>query len=331
MVDIYDWNDLDAVRNDLTADYVLQNDLDKDTAGYSGIGDSFERIGVSGTDGPVFQGVFDGNGNMIRDLILADDGGSSRGHGVFGGLGGGGEIKKLLIDGTVDVSGFSADTSRYVGGLVGSTAVSTGPALISNCAVVVNVVSDSERVGGIVGEHRGTIENSVTVGDVTGQSEVGGAVGRNREDLNGTVKTSFSIGAVSASDSDAGGLIGDVPFGTVADAATDSFYDTQATGQTVSDGGGGLTTSEMQGDEASTNMAGFDFSAVWDEVIAETSPTVDGKVPDADGYPILQALSVAGQLDTQGIAFREPLSGIYVDGTEYDCLVDGTQYDVVQN
>ena len=44
-VEISDWNDLDNVRNDLSGDYVLVNDLDSETDGYAGIGDDFEPIG----------------------------------------------------------------------------------------------------------------------------------------------------------------------------------------------------------------------------------------------------------------------------------------------
>jgi len=57
VVKIFDWNDLDAVRNDLTGDYQLVNDLDSSTDGYAGIGDDFDRIGDENNR---FTGTFDG-------------------------------------------------------------------------------------------------------------------------------------------------------------------------------------------------------------------------------------------------------------------------------
>jgi len=56
---------------------------------------------------------------------------------------------------------------------------------------------------------------------------------------------------------------------------TDSYWDTQTTGQPTSDGGTGLTTSEMTGSAATNNMQGFDFTSTWKTV---TNP---------DDYPIL--------------------------------------------
>jgi len=33
-IEIYDWHDLDEVREDLDGDYILMNELDEDTDGY---------------------------------------------------------------------------------------------------------------------------------------------------------------------------------------------------------------------------------------------------------------------------------------------------------
>jgi hypothetical protein len=71
-------------------------------------------------------------------------------------------------------------------------------------------------------------------------------------------------------DDETGGLVG-VSSGSV----SDSYWDTDATGQSSSDGGTDLTTNEMQDDTAESNMAGFDFGETWatDE--------------NLDGYPTL--------------------------------------------
>jgi hypothetical protein len=67
-----------------------------------------------------------------------------------------------------------------------------------------------------------------------------------------------------------GGLIGEGN-----NDVTDSYWDTETTGQSTSDGGTGLTTPEMTGTAATSNMVGFDFTTTWETV---TSP---------DDYPIL--------------------------------------------
>jgi hypothetical protein len=63
----------------------------------------------------------------------------------------------------------------------------------------------------------------------------------------------YSTGAVSGTGWDVGGLVG-----SNVDTVTDSFWDTQTSGQTWSDGGTGKTTAEMQ--TAKTFLdAGWDF------------------------------------------------------------------------
>ncbi|PSP27606.1 hypothetical protein BRC65_04775, partial [Halobacteriales archaeon QH_2_65_14] len=68
--------------------------------------------------------------------------------------------------------------------------------------------------------------------------------------------------AVVTSSSTVGGLIGSNNYGTV----TNSYWDTQTTGQDASSGGTGLLTVEMTGDGATNAMDGFDFGSVWDVV-----------------------------------------------------------------
>lgn len=87
-----------------------------------------------------------------------------------------------------------------------------------------------------------------------------------------------------------GGLIGD-DRGDV----TDSYWDTEASGQSTSGGGTGFTTSEMQGSEADNNMSGFDFTDTW-EIVQESDEDSTG-----DGYPILADLDRETQLELQNI------------------------------
>jgi len=186
---------------------------------------------------------------------------------------------------------------------------------IENCASHVDVASEgNDRVGGLVGFFNdGVIERSYATGSVEASDRVGGLAGENGS---GTITDSYATGSVEA-DNRIAGLVGFLNGGTIersyatglvegatavaglvvvnSGTVTDSYWDTEATGQDTSDGGTGLTTSEMQGSEAETNMSGFDFADVWDSVLESDDDTT------GDGYPILISLGREDQLEAQGI------------------------------
>ena len=278
-VEISDWNDLDNVRNDLSGDYVLVNDLDSETDGYAGIGDDFEPIGFIEDENftSEFAGSFDGDGFQISDVLIEYD--DVEGDiGLFASTDTGAFIENLSVGGSVTVT---TGEALNAGGVVG---IHRGGE-IQNCASHVDVTTDSERVGGLVGQNDDTVTESYATGSVEGENRVGGLAGRNNE----TIETSYAVGLVTGN-TEVGGLVGDNR-----DTVTDSYWDTEATGQDTSEGGTGLTTSEMEGSEAETNMDGFDFADVWDSVLESDGDTT------ADGYPILLAVDRGDQLEAQGI------------------------------
>ena len=278
-VEIADWNDLDNVRNDLTGDYVLVNDLDSETAGYAGIGDDFEPIGFIEGDSftSEFGGSFDGDGFQISDLVIEYDNGGDIA--LFASTDTGALIENVSVDGSVMVA--NADDFCYAG-LVGFHTGGT----IQNCVSHVDVtVPDGGRVGGLVGQNLEPVTDSYATGSVEGDNGVGGLLGMNSD----TVTESYATGSVEGNER-VGGLAG-----RNTDTITDSYWDTETTGQSGSAGGTGLTTAEMQGSEAETNMSGFDFANVWTSVVESDDDTT------ADGYPILLAVDREQQLDAQGI------------------------------
>ncbi len=129
----------------------------------------------------------------------------------------------------------SGDTN--VGGLVGYTFWGT----ITN-SYATGAVSGETNVGGLVAyNNQGTITNSYATGAVSGDTYVGGLVGNNH--YNGTIANAYATGTVSGS-TNVGGLVGS-NIGTI----TNSFWDTQTTGQTSSSGSDisyGKTTNELQ-------------------------------------------------------------------------------------
>ena len=164
--EISDWNDLDNVRNDLTGDYVLVNDLDSETDGYAGVGDDFNPIGPELFDDN-FHGTFDGQGNEIADLDVSVN---QQGVGLFTGVGRGGDGTELIEN--LSVSGSVTDTGAngFAGGVAGRVDNGT----IENCVSHVDVTSDGDFVGGLVGDNSDTVTESYATGSVEGNEDVGG-------------------------------------------------------------------------------------------------------------------------------------------------------------
>ena len=286
---IEDWHDLDAVREDPDADYVLVNDLDEDTDGYDQVvestendGNGFDPIG-SGFSSDPFGGVFVGDGHAISDLSINPE---QSDLGLFAETTENAEIRNVNIQ-NISVTGGTFN----VGGLVGENNGS-----IENSSVAGEIDGDASDVGGLVGVNNdnGSIESSYVIGNVGGDSfsvDIGGLVGEN----DGTITRSYAAGGVDSdgTSADIGGLVGEND-GTV----EDSYWDTEATEQDSSSGGEGLTTAEMQGETAPENMDDLDFEDTWEAVVSGESipPT-----PDEDGYPILQDIDAEPQLEAQGL------------------------------
>lgn len=318
-VQIRDWNDLDAVRENVDGEFLLMNDLDSTTAGYEELagpaaneGQGWQPIGVWPDP---FTGRFDGQGFEIRDLFI--DRPVEDHVGLFSFVETGAVIVGVaLID--ADVTG-----QMYVGGLVGhmhdgsiSSCYSTGSVagdthvgglagesggIVSNTYSTASV-SGSFEVGGLIGQNHGSVSKSCSTGRVTGDEYVGGLVGWNHE---GTVSNSYSSGMVDGVSlvgglvgsnratvnncystgtvtglEDVGGLTGRNYQGTV----SNSFWDTEASGQGTSAGGTGNTTAEMQ-DISTFSGAGWNIVAVGG--VGEPNSTYIWNIVDDDSYPFL--------------------------------------------
>jgi hypothetical protein len=242
-----------------------------------------------------FVGSFDGQNCEIRDLFISRPGEMCVG--LFGAVGETGVVENLGVvnssaNGGIDVGGLVGANSGTVsnsyatgnmtasfdcvGGLIGLTAG------IVNNSYSTGTVTGDRCVGGLVGYNGGTdfaatVNGSYSTGTVTGSEYVGGLVGFNMEGC--TVSHSYSIGTVTGNSS-VGGLVGYNHDGTV----TDSFWDTETSGQATSDGGTGKTTAEMQ------NITTFS-GASWD-IIAVANPGTRNtsyiwNIVDDETYPFL--------------------------------------------
>ena len=301
-VEIADWNDLDNVQNDLSGDYVLVNDLDSGTDGYAGIGDDFEPIGFieDGEFTSEFGGSFDGDGFEIADLVIEYDGLDSGDIAFFASTDDGSLIENLSVGGSFTVT--NSDGVNF-SGLVGDN-----NSIIQNCVSHVDVtVPEGRNVGGLVGSNFDTVTDSYATGSVEGDEEVGGFVGvESGTDSDQGIRRCYSYGTVTGN-SNVGGFCGQLGGSFTPGYIFDSYVDIGESGQddaigTIDFEGESdvteLSTSEMQGSEAETNMDAFDFSNTWDSVLESDGDTT------ADGYPILLAVDRENQLEAQGI-FQE--------------------------
>jgi len=254
-------SDLEDIDNDLSADYVVVNDIDAD-------GQAIDPIAVFNSDD--FEGTLDGNGYSITDLEIDTGVGSS--HGLFGSTGEDAVIENLFLEVTIE------DAENTAGAFVGG--VHEGE--LREVHARGEIIGDGGgNAGGLVSDNGGgsapygTIVNSRSDVVITGSfdADVGGITAINRE---GTIENSFATGEIDSGADREGGLAALDFGGTI----TGSYWDTESTGQDTSDGGGtGLETDEMQGSDAETNMDALDFDTVWQTVT------------DPDDYPELRVLS----------------------------------------
>ena len=303
-LEIRDWYDLDAVRENLTGNHRLMNDLDAATAGYDELaspaangGKGWQPIGTCEGGGfYVFEGTFDGQGYEIRDLFINRPDESCVG--IFGTLGNLSGSGKGIIENVV-VANASVTSASFVGALVGHSGGGTF-STVSNCYATGSVAGNSSvgglvganvgivrgcyyvgnvtgitRVGGLVGLNGGTVTNSHSGGSVIGNSDVGGLLGYNHY---GTVSNSYSAGSVSGDD-DVGGLVGLNEDSTV----SGSFWDTETSGQPISDGGTGRNTTQMR-DIMTFSGAGWNMTAVAPN---ETNPACIWNIVNGQSYPFL--------------------------------------------
>ena len=201
--EIWDWYDLDAIRDNLDASCLLMCNLDSNTDGYNELASETANQGRGwqpiGTEDKPFAGTFDGQGFEISDLSISR---VDTGHvGLFGYVGEKGVINNIGVVNAYVVGEWC------VGGLVG---INWGT--VSN-SYSDGSVSGSDQVGGLVGGNGGTVSNSYSTGSVSGDRHVGGVVGAN----NGPVSNSHFAGSVSG-ESRVGGLVGGMSGTTVSNS-----------------------------------------------------------------------------------------------------------------
>ena len=212
----------------------------------------------------------------------------------------------------------------FLGGLVGShSATGKIHASYSSASVKGSAPGTVAQIGGLVGLNAGEIKASYTAGSVTAQTattqfQIGGLAGRNT----GTIQASYSVGPVASGSgaTQVGGLVGSNPGSTV----TDSYWDTETSGQISSVGGTGKTTAQLKG------PTGYDgIYANWN-LDLDGDGTADNpwRFP-ADGYPDL-GLRETTDYDTDDDGLIEVLNPAQLNAIRWDVngngFVDSGEY-----
>ncbi len=218
-------------------------------------------------DGIPFSGVFDGGGHTISHLTIT--GGTCLG--LFGQVGSTAIVSNLGLE-AVEVSG-AGFPEFSVGGLAGTNSGNVRQCYSNG---IVSGYGPGANVGGLVGINKGAATDCHSSATAIGNCEcrwctfdgtvtLAGLVGWNY--WQGTVIRCYSTGFVDDTGEDclSGGLVG---WGLYEGKVAASFWDIKSSGQTVSGGGTGKTTSEIQ-------MAGTFLDAGWDFVDETENGTDD--------------------------------------------------------
>ncbi|UGV41697.1 fibronectin type III domain-containing protein [Methanococcoides orientis] len=275
----------------LSANYILINDIDASETISWNSNAGFVPIGSSSSH---FTGSFNGSGYVITGLHINRP--STSYIGLFGYVGSSSELNNVWLE-HVNITGVD-----YVGGLVGWN---DGSVIQSHSN---GNITGFDYVGGLVGVNLGSVDQSYSTGDVSGDYDVGGLLGYNDfetvsnsystcnvtgisiigglvgECWDGEILNSYSAGYVTGSDS-VGGLVGYDMFELI---STNSYWDTQTSGQSTSPVGTGKTTAEMK---TQSTFVGWDFSSIW---------SMDDSINS--GYPyLLQLPPVSASEDVQNL------------------------------
>ncbi|WP_338102718.1 DUF805 domain-containing protein [Methanolapillus millepedarum] len=183
-------SELNEMRDNLSAHYILMNDLDFSGSGFS----NWEPIGNIQYDLETyesvrepFSGTLNGNTRTIRNLTvsLPDTPPESWNAGLFKFIGSDGYVFDLTLA-NIQISGNYA---------TGGALAATNNGTISNCSVINASVYANHSVGGLVGTNYGSMMNCSSSGQVIViEREGGGLVGRNA----GSIQNSFSTASVES-------------------------------------------------------------------------------------------------------------------------------------
>ena len=322
--------DLDAIRNNLSGNYVLMNDIS--LADYSD-GEGWAPIGAY-SDAP-FNGKFDGNGHKITNLTINQFNENtnpliSQFYENFVGLFGyisGGSVNDLGVEIAVgEIKGYG-----YVGSIAGCIGCNS---IITNCYSTGNISSSDYAAafscsGGIAGcVSMSSITNCYSTGNIfsadssdyfDAYSYAGGIAGMIED--NCSITNCYSTGNISSSafSSFSGGIVGSIYNSSIAnsystgDISSDSdfshsvfatySYSGGIAGE--SQGGSSITTCHSTGDissDADFSYSGGIVGSIYNSSIANCYSTGGIAANAATDYSDSYSGGIAGHIDNGSLA-----------------------------
>ncbi len=225
---------LQNISSDISAHYILTNDIDASaTVGWNA-GEGFEPIGELWNG---FTGSLDGQGCNITDLFINLI--ATNYVGLFGVLEAEANLNNIGLH-DINISG-----NYYAGGLAGRNY-----GTVENCYATGNVSGNSD-MGGILGSNDGTVSNCHSTGNVNGAGDLGSLMGYNQGD--GSVSNCSASGNVSGTRGYIGGLIGGSD-GLVSNcSASGNVRGEYVVGGLVGDNGGLVSNCSASGDVSCTD------------------------------------------------------------------------------
>ncbi|WP_127341337.1 CARDB domain-containing protein [Halorubrum sp. 48-1-W] len=244
------------------------------TAGDGGYGEGSGSGSATGNggDGGVAGGLVSKNLGTVEEVAVTNTT-VTGGDGGIGNGGGGGESEGVGGNGG-DGGGLAADND----GTVRDT-------YVTGIDITAGDGGDGERGGG---------GDSLAYGGDGGDS--GGLLALNTDTATDGYVGSATITEGAGGSGDNNGDSGTPgAFVVVNQRSVDGYWNEDETNVGVTDAGTGLTTTEMQGSSATSNMGGFDFSGTWETVENSEGDTT------GDSYPILQSVDRQAQLEAQNV------------------------------
>lgn len=256
---------LDAVRENLSANYKLVADIDlsayvapggggyNEGKGWDPIGKVTPGTGMMNSTIDYFDGMFDGDGHTVSGLSINRLG--ERATGLFRGLAPSALVLNVGLD-DVAISG-----GELTGGVAGEV-----KGIVAN-SYVTGTITGMNFTGGVAGYVHGTravVSYSYAIASVSGvgSNYIGGLAGGLYG--GGAVRHAFAAGAVSGQNY-VGGLVGS-PYEVNVSA---SYYDMNASGQSDTGRGIGKSTADMK---QPGTYAGWDFINTWVIEAGQTYP-----------------------------------------------------------
>ena len=280
ITDVYQ---LQEIQDDLTAHYIIMNDIDASDTRNWNIGDHDDNpdtpdsamgfVPISPDIKEKFRGVLNGNGFTISNLyinrpvqeyvgiISFNDGSiyklSVNDCYIFG---------RYFVGGLVSINNGiinESNTSGIIIGLLGGGLTNSNNGSICNSYSNAEIIAE-QRAGGLAAENEGIIINSYFTGKVSGGQTVGGLAGSNRS-ATYTASRIFNIGLIAYSYS-TGTVTGKSSVGALVGVnhsiVHNSYWDIEKSNIDSSDGGEGKTTAEMK--NINTYLqSGWNFDFIW--------------------------------------------------------------------